>query len=162
MAITCTLLIALLVVGVSAFAPRHGPLRLGFERGAVCATPMTELRGLAAEPTPNHTAATCGWNNFYVRSIADFTACERPDRPPDLRSGSGSSYWDMGDHVVRYSDHWSGQFKVGWIKECRWHLDIERPIPNLNVAARCDYSDFVMLEKKSMKKRQKWSARKQR
>ena len=155
-----TLHTLLLVGAVSAFTPLRPPwLARG---GAVLATPMTELRDLAASPTPSAAAATCGWHNFYLRSVANWTSCDRPDRKPDLRSGSGSSYWDMGDHVVRYSDHWSGQFMVGSIKECRWYLNVERPIPNLNVAARCDYADFLMLEKKSMKKRQKWSKRKRR
>ena len=145
---------------VAAFAPLRPP---GLARGgAVLATPMTELRDLAASPTPSAAAATPGWHNFYLRSVANWTACDRPDRKPDLRSSSGSSYWDNGDHVVRCSDHWSGQFMVGSIKECRWYLNVERPIPNLNVAARCDYADFVMLEKKSIKKQQKWSKRKRR
>lgn len=105
--------------------------------------------------------AKIDFRNFWLRSIANFTVCERPDRDPDHESWSGSIYWDMGDHVVRYSDHWTGQFGVGAIRECKWYLaDFDRPVENLDVAAKCDYSDFLMIRKKTMKKRKKWGKRK--
>ena len=64
--------------------------------------------------------------------------------------------------MVRYADHWTGQFGVRAIKQCRWYLDVRRPVPNMMVAGRCDYAHFRMLKKPSIKKRTKWSERKKR
>jgi hypothetical protein len=104
--------------------------------------------------------AKIDFTNFWLRSIANFTACERPTRDPDYVSWSGSLYWNQGDHLVRLSDHWTGQFGVGPIRECRWYLQQERKLPNVNVVAKCDYCKFQMIKKSSMKKRKKWSKRK--
>jgi hypothetical protein len=105
--------------------------------------------------------AIVDFRNFWIRSIANFTICERPQRDPDHVSFSGSLYWDEGDYVVRYSDHWSGEFGVTYIRKCRWYLsDYQRPMKNLDVAARCDYKNFGVIRKESMKKRKKWSQRK--
>jgi hypothetical protein len=106
--------------------------------------------------------ATITFSNFWIRSIANFTTiCEhRPIRDPDFISWSGSQYWDEGDHVIRLADHWTGQWGVGYIRECQWYLMEEQNIPNRNILAKCYYSDFQMLKKKSMKKRKKWSTRK--
>ena len=104
--------------------------------------------------------ARIDFRNFWLRSIANFTVCERPTRTPDYESWSGSLYWDEGDHVVRLSDHWTGQFGVGSIRECKWYLTEDRPLPNMDVTARCDYDEFRMIKKKTMKKRKKWSKRK--
>jgi hypothetical protein len=105
--------------------------------------------------------ATIDFRNFWLRSIGNFTVCEPPERYPDHESCSGSLYWDEGDHIVRLSDHWTGQFGVGPIKECRWYLtDSERILPNVNVVARCNYEDLLMIRKKTMKKRKKWKKRK--
>lgn len=32
----------------------------------------------------------------FTSSVADWTLCEEPDRPPDYFSFCGSAYWDMG------------------------------------------------------------------
>mmetsp|Transcript_6341 Transcript_6341/g.9336 ORF Transcript_6341/g.9336 Transcript_6341/m.9336 type:complete len:169 (+) Transcript_6341:30-536(+) len=106
--------------------------------------------------------AKIDFTNFWRRSIANFTICEKPLDKPDFESYGGSLYWDMGDYVCRYSDHWTGQHGVYYIKECLWRLDhgFEQPIPNICVAARCNYSDFQMIKKKTMKKRNKWKKRK--
>ena len=105
--------------------------------------------------------AKIDFSNFWLRSVANFTACERPARDPDYTSWSGSLYWNQGDHLVRLSDHWTGQFGVGPIRECRWYLlQDERMLPNVNVVAKCNYCDFQMIKKSSMKKRKKWSTRK--
>lgn len=105
--------------------------------------------------------AKIDFSNFWLRSIANFTLCERPTREPDYISWSGSIYWNQGDHLVRLSDHWTGQFGVGPIRECKWYLlQDQRQLPNIEVVAKCDYSEFQMLKKKSMKKRKKWSTRK--
>jgi hypothetical protein len=117
-------------------------------------------RSFAARPAVVANA-TIDFRNFWLRSIGNFTVCEPPERYPDHESWSGSLYWDEGDHVVRLSDHWTGQFGVGPIKECRWYLvDSERTLPNVNVVARCSYEDLLMIRKKTMKKRKKWKKRK--
>ena len=105
--------------------------------------------------------ANIDFTNFWRRSIANFTLCEKPEGDPDFESYGGSIYWDQGDHVCRYSDHWTGQHGVTFIKECKWYLeDFEQPIPNMCVAAKCNYDDFLMIKKKTMKKRNKWKKRK--
>ena len=106
------------------------------------------------------------FSNFWLRSVANFTrvstnSTDSITRPPDFESWSGSLYWDEGDRVIRRSDHWTGRFGVGPIRECLWYLiDDDRPIPNIDVLAFCRYDHFQMIKKKSMKKRKKWSTRK--
>ena len=57
-----------------------------------------------------------GWWNFHKNTIANFTTCEIPKSPPDFASESGSAYWDLGDRVVRWADHW------GVCNTCYWQL----------------------------------------
>ncbi|MBQ6862283.1 MAG: hypothetical protein IJN98_06710 [Alistipes sp.] len=51
------------------------------------------------------------YDNFYESTEAVFTQVERPDRPADYVSRSGSEYWygndERGDYVIRGADHWS-------------------------------------------------------
>lgn len=101
------------------------------------------------------------FDNFWIKSIANFTLCEMPlGRPPDFSSKGGSLYWNDGTGVIRYSDHWSGQFGCGMIKDCYWTIDVPQPKINHCLAGRCEYDDFYKGKKKSMKKRQKWGERK--
>jgi len=101
------------------------------------------------------------FDNFWIQTVANFTACSKPSHAQDYTSKGGSLYWKDGTvGVIRYSDHWSGQYKCGKIKDCYWTIDIEQPKPNQCVTGRCNYVDFYKGKKKSMKKRQKWSARK--
>jgi hypothetical protein len=101
------------------------------------------------------------FDNFWRKTVANYTACEKPDRTPDFKSGGGSLYWKDGTAgVIRHSDHWSGQFGCGMIKDCYWTIDIDQPIKNQCLTGRCDFADFYKGKKKSMKKRQKWSVRK--
>ena len=58
------------------------------------------------------------WNNFFIETVADWTLCEMPDRLPDYVSYSGSTYWDFGDRVRRWSDHWGPR-----VASCCWYLD---------------------------------------
>ena len=111
--------------------------------------------------TSSTDAPRVDFDNFWIKSVANFTSCEKPDgRPPDFSSRGGSLYWNDGTGVIRYSDHWSGQFGCGMIKECYWMIDVTQPKMNQCLAGRCEYDDFYKGKKKSMKKRQKWSVRK--
>lgn len=62
------------------------------------------------------TSRTFTFDNFYKDTKAVFEGTERPKGKPDYTSYSGSEYWygedKGGKHVVRGSDHWSGEFKV--------------------------------------------------
>ena len=109
----------------------------------------------------DYDAPRVDFDNFWIRTVANYTACETPDRPPDFKSGGGSLYWKDGTvGVIRQSDHWSGQFGCRKIKDCYWTIDIDQPRKNHCLTGRCDYVDFYKGKKLSMKKRQKWSVRK--
>jgi len=75
------------------------------------------------------------FKNFCSLTIADWTRCELPDISPDFVSFSGSAYWDLGNRVRRWSDHW------GPTKSCKWFL--EGKIYNgLLTCGECYYDDF--------------------
>lgn len=76
------------------------------------------------------------FNNFHDATDAVFTPCERPAREPDFISGAGSEYWDTGEGVIRYSDHWC----LG-IRSCNW-LHTEGDNGQWK-AGFCKYADFV-------------------
>ena len=73
------------------------------------------------------------FGNFWRKTRANFTTCELPDRSPDFKSkgSGGSKYWDMGDHVVRHANHWSGQHGIGRIVDCEWTLDMSHRRKNM-------------------------------
>ena len=77
------------------------------------------------------------FENFHRSTFADFKFCERPKRSPDFYSFSGSTYWDFGDHVVRWSNHWGRD-----IRSCCWYLDGKGYSSSESVAGMCFYSDF--------------------
>ncbi len=83
------------------------------------------------------------FGNFWRKTRANFTACETPDRSPDFKSkgSGGSKYWDMGDHVVRYSNHWSGQHGIGRIVDCEWTIDVSHNKKEYTTGL-CRYEDF--------------------
>jgi hypothetical protein len=93
----------------------------------------------------NATTIDClvDFGNFWRKTQANFTACEPPERPPDFKSkgAGGSRYWDMGDHVVRHSNHWSGQHGVGRIVDCEWAIDISHGKKEY-VTGKCHYTSF--------------------
>lgn len=72
------------------------------------------------------------FRNFFVSTVANFVVCEKPERNPDYISKSGSAYWDEGEKVIRWGDHW------GPVGSCYWQLwgdDYEQ-------CGECDYKDF--------------------
>lgn len=88
------------------------------------------------------------FGNFWSKTQANFTALsdddeQVPDRAPDFKSkgSKGSKYWDMGDYVIRYSDHWSGQHGIGRIVDCEWTIDITYEKKTFSTA-KCKYTDF--------------------
>lgn len=83
------------------------------------------------------------FGNFWRKTAANFTLCDEPDRTPDFKSkGSrGSKYWDMDTHVVRKSDHWSGQHGIGRIVDCTWTIDVVHNKKEF-VTGMCKYKDF--------------------
>jgi hypothetical protein len=84
------------------------------------------------------------FSNFWRKTRANFTACETPSRSPNFKSkgSGGSKYWDMGDHVIRHSNHWSGQHGIGRIVDCEWTIDVEHTKRSF-VTGMCRYQDFV-------------------
>lgn len=93
-----------------------------------------------------------GFYCFSKSSSANFTACSAPTRSPDLVSSGQSHYWDEGDHVIRYSHHWSGQNGIELIKDSFWSIDASHE-PLHFLAGMCYYEDFAPRRKK--KKRRK-------
>lgn len=99
------------------------------------------------------------FGNFWRKTRANYTACEKPDRHPDFKSkgSGGSKYWDMGDYVIRYSNHWSGQHGIGRIVDCEWAIDVNHDKKEY-VTGMCRYEDFIKgklssEEKKKMRKK---------
>ena len=77
-----------------------------------------------------------GWWNFNKNTIANFTTCEIPKAPADFISDSGSTYWDLGDRVIRWSDHW------GVVNTCYWQLWGE----DHRLCGECLYANFRKAE----------------
>lgn len=77
------------------------------------------------------------FDNFYDSTFADFTPCERPDRDPDFTSVSGSRYWDLGNRVIRESNHWTPS-----VGSCAWLLGGETRRTSEPVCGICAYADF--------------------
>jgi hypothetical protein len=81
-------------------------------------------------------ARPVSWENFHDATVAWWTPVEFaaiPARKPDFASGSGSMYWDLGDAVLRVSDHWGTS-----IRSCDWFLDGQE-----EVVAYCNYSAIL-------------------
>jgi hypothetical protein len=87
------------------------------------------------------------FDNFWRCTQATFTACPRPERDPDYRSRSNSSYWDIGIGVVRASDHWTGQLGVTRIVDCYWSIDQDQVIKD-EIVGMCLYDDFIKRKRK--------------
>lgn len=81
------------------------------------------------------------FKNFHISTFANFKSCELPKKPPDFYSYSGSTYWDMGDHVVRWSNHWCRN-----IRSCCWYLDGLESISDKSISGFCYYEDFKPVE----------------
>jgi hypothetical protein len=74
--------------------------------------------GPATPPEP-----LIGFDTFHQRTRAHFRPARPPDREPDFVSPGRSVYWDLGNRVVRASDHWSGQNGCTDIGGCFWTYD---------------------------------------
>lgn len=61
------------------------------------------------------------FNNFYFSTIANFIRCDLPISLPDYYSFTGSTYWDLGDRVIRWSNHW------GTVRSCLWYFEGKNP-----------------------------------
>jgi hypothetical protein len=99
---------------------------------------------------PRLEAASITFDNFWISTVANFTVCEAPDRPPDFESQSGSIYWCEGEAVVRQSDHWSGQLGCYKIVDCLWFIDEQVEFEEV-LTGRCAYSDFIKPKRKGRK-----------
>ena len=77
------------------------------------------------------------FQNFHDRTVADFEACGVPMREPDFVSPSRSVYWDLGDRVIRASDHW------GRVRSCHWTYEGLGTLRG-TVAGVCAYRDFFV------------------
>lgn len=105
---------------------------------------MEERNLTTATATPPDCLVDFG--NFWRKTHANFTACDRPLDPPTFTSKSGSVYWDLGHSVVRYSNHWTGQHGITKIVDCYWTLDAEHDRKEF-VCGRCQYIDFIPRKK---------------
>lgn len=74
----------------------------------IFASLMRDLKIRREGPAPE-TRSPIGFDTFHQKTRATFRPCPTPDREPDFVSPGRSVYWDLGDRVVRASDHWSGQ-----------------------------------------------------
>jgi len=136
------------------------PLSAGGLMSPTFVRPMTQLsmgRSLGAlqelvDEQPRSTGNTTSadefclvdFGNFWRKTRANYTACDAPDRKPDFKSkgSGGSTYWDMGDYVIRYSNHWTGQNGIGRIVDCEWEIDIIH-IKKEYATGMCRYVDFT-------------------
>lgn len=69
-----------------------------------------------------HRLIRISFENFHQNTKADFRIRATPDREPDFVSGSGSAYWDVGEGVVRCSDHWVGVNGCERQASCVWRI----------------------------------------
>jgi hypothetical protein len=94
----------------------------------------------------NRTAAChVDFGNFWKNTNANFTKCEKPkDTPPTFISKSGSVYWDGEDHVVRFSNHWTGQNGINRIVDCYWSIDVLQDEKKQYLCGKCHYVDFLL------------------
>jgi len=81
------------------------------------------------------------FNNFYIATVADWTLCELPDRPPDFVSYSGSAYWYYGNRVRRWSDHWGQN-----IASCCWYIEYHTFSGKNSICGECFYENFRPIE----------------
>ena len=102
-------------------------------------------RNLTMSSHENHTGLV-DFGNFWRKTQANFTSCERPSHDPLFVSKSGSAYWDLGNEVVRLSNHWTGQNGISKIVDCYWTIDIEHDNKEF-VCGRCQYVDFIPRKK---------------
>ena len=82
------------------------------------------------------------FDNFHDRTIAHFAPSPLPYREPDFVSSSRSAYWDMGDAVIRASDHWAGQHGCTGQASCIWSLG-QQVAPGAWANGIAAYSSFV-------------------
>lgn len=81
------------------------------------------------------------FRNFHDHTLASFQLCGVPDREPDFVSPARSTYWDMGDHVVRASDHWAGQNGCTSQASCIWTIAAPQ-MPGSWLVGKCRYDGF--------------------
>ena len=77
------------------------------------------------------------FRNFFAGTTANWVPCDRPRMNPDFYSFSGSTYWDLGDRVVRWSNHWGPN-----IRSCCWFFDGRAVSSRHSICAVCSYEDF--------------------
>jgi hypothetical protein len=82
-----------------------------------------------------------GFETFHQKTRASFRPRPTPDREPDFVSPGRSVYWDLGDRVVRASDHWSGQNGCEEIGGCLWAYE-GACRPGVWEVGDCAYGDF--------------------
>ena len=82
-----------------------------------------------------------GFDTFHQGTRAHFRPASPPDREPDFVSPGRSVYWDLGDRVLRASDHWSGQNGCAEISSCVWTIEGSCR-PGVWEAGECLYAEF--------------------
>lgn len=93
--------------------------------------------GPASEPEP-----PIGFDTFHQRTRAHFRPAAPPDREPDFVSAGRSVYWDLGNRVLRASDHWTGQNGCVEIGGCHWTYE-GACRPGVWESGECFYTEFT-------------------
>ena len=160
--VSLVILLPLFTVGLATvtFVQRRSQLWMGRNLGALHELVDNEPPFLGSTLADvNHTDSNgqhglVDFGNFWRKTRANFTACETPDRSPDFKSkgSGGSKYWDMGDHVIRHSNHWSGQHGIGRIVDCEWTIDIIHSKKEY-ASGLCRYGDFIKGKLSAQEKR---------
>jgi hypothetical protein len=109
---------------------------------------MEERNLTTATTCQNSRVCLVDFGNFWRKTHANFTACERPSHEPSFTSKSGSAYWDFGDEVIRYSNHWTGQHGVSKIVDCYWTINVEHEKKEF-ICGKCQYIDFLSRKKQN-------------
>lgn len=81
--------------------------------------------------------------SFKDATRAIFAPCDPPSRKPDHESDSGSQYWNVGNGVVRKSNHWSGIRGCEDIRSCWWEIETENKHQLGELTGFCAYDQFV-------------------
>lgn len=156
-----SLLLPISTCGFVAFQRPSGATSLSAGRSLGVLEELVDDDSTISDPNVEGEEDPClvDFGNFWRKTRANFTFCEAPlDRQPDFKSkgSKGSKYWDNGDHIVRYSNHWSGQHGVGRIVDCEWEIDMPHE-KKAFIAGKCKYVDF---QKGKLNEREKKKLRK--
>ena len=108
------------------------------------ATGSTDSKNEVTSRTKESNVEYFDFDNFWIKTSANYTACPTPDRTPDFKSKGrkGSRYWKFDEYVVRESNHWTGQHGIGQINRCWWTINVTHAKGEF-VTGMCRFQDFT-------------------